>query len=185
MTGLMQTHLLILQGIGAHTDFGGITILLQDDVGGLQVYDEPTSTWIDVKPTPGALVVNLGDLMARWTNDVYVSNVHRVINKTGQERYSIPFFFTGNLDLVVECIPRCRHPTEGAKYPPIKVEDWIVSCQKHTFGAKSVQGLSSIAASKDLKEVSSDGAARGIERLFAARPVNETVEPSMENVAKA
>ena len=83
------------RGIGAHTDFGG-----------LQVYDSPMSTWIDVAPTPGAYVVNLGNLMMRWTNDRYVSNLHRVINTSGRERYSIPFFFSGNPDCVVKCLRR-------------------------------------------------------------------------------
>lgn len=122
------------RGIGAHTDFGGVTLLLQDDVGGLQVYDAPSSTWIDVAPTPGAYVVNLGNLMMRWTNDLYVSNLHRVINKSGKERYSIPFFFSGNPDYLVECLPGCEEPGKGSKYEPIKVEDWMRGRYAATYG---------------------------------------------------
>lgn len=124
------------RGIGAHTDFGGLTLLLQDDVGGLQVYDAPTSTWIDVAPTPGAYVVNLGNLMMRWTNDRYISNLHRVINKSGKERYSIPFFFSGNPDYTVQCVATCMDPKTGAKYEPIKVEEWMRGRYAASYGTK-------------------------------------------------
>jgi isopenicillin N synthase-like dioxygenase len=122
------------KGIGAHTDFGGITLLLQDDVGGLQVYDSPTLTWIDVAPTPGAYVVNLGNLMMRWTNDRYFSNLHRVINISGRERYSIPFFFSGNPDYVVKCLPGGEEDGKGQKYEPITVEDWMRGRYAATYG---------------------------------------------------
>lgn len=123
------------RSIGAHTDFGGITLLLQDDVGGLQVYDTPTSTWIDVAPTPGAYVVNLGNLMMRWTNDRYISNLHRVINNSGKERYSVPFFFSGNPEYTVKCFPTCMGDA-GAKYDPIKVKDWMSGRYAATYGTK-------------------------------------------------
>jgi len=125
------------RGIGAHTDFGGITLLLQDDVGGLQVYDTPTSSWIDVAPTPDAYVINLGNLMMRWTNDKYISNLHRVINKSGKERYSIPFFFSGNPDYTVKCLETCVDAEVGAKYEPIKVEEWMKGRYAATYGTKT------------------------------------------------
>ncbi|KAL7628323.1 hypothetical protein AAE478_002523 [Parahypoxylon ruwenzoriense] len=124
------------RGIGAHTDFGAITILHQDSVGGLQVWDREASTWIDVRPTRGAFVVNLGNLMMRWTNDQYVSNLHRVINRSGQERYSVPFFFSGNPDFVVECFSRCRGAGEAPKYPPITVEQWLEGRYADTYGGR-------------------------------------------------
>jgi isopenicillin N synthase-like dioxygenase len=143
------------RGIGAHTDFGTLTLLLQDDVGGLQVFDEQTETWIDVAPTPGALVVNLGNVMMRWSNDRYKSNLHRVINKSGKTRYSIPFFYSGNPDFVIDCLPGCEdvvvNPEKqimerGCKYAPVRVQDWIMGRHANTFSeAKGVEELSKLA----------------------------------------
>ncbi|KAL4735056.1 hypothetical protein BDV11DRAFT_212292 [Aspergillus similis] len=122
------------RGIGAHTDFGCITLLLQDEVDGLQVLDAPSGQWLDVQPVPGAYVVNLGDLMMRMANDRYKSNIHRVINKSGRERYSIPFFFSGNPDHVCKCLPNCCKAGEQPKYPPITVEDMVRGAYKQSYG---------------------------------------------------
>ncbi|KAL2832314.1 hypothetical protein BJY01DRAFT_260231 [Aspergillus pseudoustus] len=121
------------RGIGAHTDFGAITILLQDTTGGLQVWNNLTSTWVDVTPIAGAYVVNLGNMMMRWTNDRYLSNLHRVINKSGKERFSVPFFFSGNPDYTIRCLPSCQGE-QGAKYPPITVGDWMTGRYADTYG---------------------------------------------------
>jgi isopenicillin N synthase-like dioxygenase len=140
------------RGIGAHTDFGCVTLLLQDEVDGLQVLDAPSGQWLDVcdripypsaltdtiylqvKPVEGAYVVNLGDLFMRMANDKYKSNIHRVINKSSRERYSIPFFFSGNPDYLCECLPNCREPGESAKYPPITVQDRVTEAYKESYG---------------------------------------------------
>ncbi|KAK1142906.1 hypothetical protein N8T08_007147 [Aspergillus melleus] len=122
------------RGIGAHTDFGCVTLLLQDEVDGLQVLDVASGEWLDVQPVPGAYVINLGDLFMRMANDKYKSNIHRVINKSGRERYSIPFFFSGNPDYLCECLPNCREDSEPAKYPPITVEDMVKGAYKDSYG---------------------------------------------------
>jgi isopenicillin N synthase-like dioxygenase len=103
-------------------------------VGGLQVFDGLSEAWIDVVPVPGAFVVNLGNLMMRWSNDRYVSNLHRVINTSGRERYSVPFFFSGNPDFLVECLPTCEEG--GVKYPPVTVGQWMQGRYADTYGEK-------------------------------------------------
>ena len=122
------------KGCGEHTDFGGVTLLLQDEAGGLQVWDKDLGSWIDAPPVPGAFVVNIGDLFARWTNDRYVSTLHRVINVSGRERYSVPFFFTGNPLHKVECIPTCLDEGELPRYPAVTVEQHQIECYRRTYG---------------------------------------------------
>ena len=87
-----------------------------------------------MQPVPGAYVINLGDLFMRMANDKYKSNIHRVINKSGRERYSIPFFFSGNPDYLCECLPNCREDSEPAKYPPITVENMVKGAYKESYG---------------------------------------------------
>lgn len=93
-----------LVGTGAHTDFGAITLLLQDGNSGLQVLNQATNEWLDVEPREDAYVVNIGDMLDVWTNGAYKSTVHRVINTSGGERYSIPFFLDGNPDCTIKSL---------------------------------------------------------------------------------
>lgn len=79
-------------------------------------------------------MVNLGNLFMRMANDKYKSNIHRVINRSGLERYSIPFFFSGNPDYVCKCLPNCREQGEEAKYPPITVEEMVTASYKESYG---------------------------------------------------
>ena len=122
------------KGCGAHTDFGGLTLLLQDKNGGLQVWDHEYGEWLQAAPIPGSFIVNLGDMIARWTNDHYKSTLHRMIKISGAARYSVPFFFSGNLDHQVTCLTQCLTPGEAAKYPPTTVEDHLKNRYKKTYG---------------------------------------------------
>lgn len=119
---------------GAHTDYGSLTILLQDGVGGLQVRNRAMQ-WVDAVPRPHAFVINLGDLMARWSNDRWVSTLHRVVQPPAAaaappaRRQSMAFFHNLNADAVIECIPSCTSATNPPKYPPIKAWDLLI--EKH------------------------------------------------------
>lgn len=109
----------------AHTDFGSLTIVYQDNaLGGLQAWDGKHHNWIDVAPVPGSFVVNIGDLMAQWTNDRWVSTLHRVVNPPRNQdadhrRESLIFFHQPNYDALIECLPSCNSPANPAKYQPI------------------------------------------------------------------
>lgn len=111
----------------AHTDFGAFTILYQDsDIGGLQVRTR-SGGWTGVPALKGAFVINLGDLLAKWTNDRWVATEHRVVNPplgTGTARISIPFFHHPNKDAVIEPIPTCVDAEHPARYPAVEAGNW-------------------------------------------------------------
>jgi isopenicillin N synthase-like dioxygenase len=111
-------------GAGEHTDYGAITLLSTDNVGGLEVKTRG-GEWIAAPVTPGAFVVNIGDCLMRWTNDIYVSTPHRVVNRSGRERFSIAFFFDPNPDARVAAIPSCVPAGESPRYPPISGADYL------------------------------------------------------------
>ena len=115
---------------GAHTDFGTMTILKPDGApGGLQVRTAQ-GDWAPVEVLPGTFILNIADMMARWTNDRWVSTLHRVVNPppdlaVGSERLSIGFFHQPNYDAVVECLLSCRRDDAAPKYPPVVAGDYL------------------------------------------------------------
>ncbi len=130
-------------GLAPHTDFGCITLLWQDSNGGLEVLERQSKSWIAATPIPGTLVVNVGDLLARWTNDRYASTPHRVINKSGRERFSIATFYDPDFKAVVD--PRQLGASQAdCKYEPTTSGAHILGRIERSFGyRKSLQGTAS------------------------------------------
>lgn len=115
---------------GAHTDYGSLTILYQDDTpGGLQV-ELADGTWADVPHIAGSFVVNLGDLMAAWTNDRWVSTMHRVVNpdpdSADRSRTSVAFFHQPDYDAQIDCIPTCLSQHGTWRYDPVTSGQWVI-----------------------------------------------------------
>jgi isopenicillin N synthase-like dioxygenase len=123
-----------LYGAGPHTDYGGLTLLAQDANGGLEVRRRD-GEWIAVDPTPDTFVCNIGDALMRWTNDIYVSNAHRVVNRSGRARYSAAFFCEPNPEAIIACIPGCAGPEHPAKYAPVAFADYLRSRLEPTYAA--------------------------------------------------
>jgi isopenicillin N synthase-like dioxygenase len=122
---------------GAHTDFGSLTLLATDGTpGGLQVMLE--GAWQDITPVKGAFIVNLGDLMAQWTNDRWRSTLHRVVNPPSEvayesRRHSLVFFHQPNFDALIECLPTCRVAGEPGKYAPVTSGDHLLDKLAKTY----------------------------------------------------
>jgi isopenicillin N synthase-like dioxygenase len=110
----------------SHTDYGAITLLATDGVPGLEVkpIDQP---WTPVDAPPGSLVINLGDMLARWSNDTYRSTPHRVVGPVDRDRISIPFFVNPNPETVVECIPTCVTSDHPCRYEPVSAGAFLAS----------------------------------------------------------
>jgi isopenicillin N synthase-like dioxygenase len=116
-------------GMGAHTDYGIVTVLWADPILGLQILDSD-GVWHDVVPAEGALLVNLGDLLARWTNDRWISTLHRVLPPTDGvgnlvRRRSAAFFHDGNADAVISCLPGCFDEENPPRYESVTVADHL------------------------------------------------------------
>ncbi|KAF6845507.1 2OG-Fe(II)oxygenase superfamily protein [Colletotrichum musicola] len=121
-------------GIGAHTDVECFTIVTQDTSGGLEVLGK-CGRWVRAEPVAGSFVVNIADCFMRQTNDFFVSTIHRVINKSGRERYSAPFFFGFDREKVLEPVPTCVSEENPMKYPVMTGGEyyaWRTNKQKKT-----------------------------------------------------
>jgi isopenicillin N synthase-like dioxygenase len=117
------------QRMGAHTDYGVLTVLLADRVPGLEIV-APSGEWTGVRPEPGCFLVNLGDLLAQWTNDRWRSTLHRVVPPTGEGRClrrSAAFFHEANPDALVEVLPTCVDDEHPAKYGPVLAGEHLLA----------------------------------------------------------
>ena len=123
---------------GAHTDYGALTIL-RAEAGGLQVKNR-AGAWVEVPVRPEAFVVNIGDAFMRWTDDHWISTLHRVANPPeesgrGAARRSLAFFHNPNADAVIECLPSYAAASGGGKYPPILYKDYAETRFRQSHGA--------------------------------------------------
>lgn len=131
---------------GAHTDYGVLTILRSEDKpGGLQVLNR-AGAWLDVPAVAGGFVVNIGDAMMRWTNDRWVSTLHRVVNPPADargscRRQSIAFFHNLNRDAVIECLAPFHGPDDPPKHAPIAYGDYAELRYRQAHGADKTLGL--------------------------------------------
>jgi len=116
-------------GIGAHIDYGFLTILLQDNLGGLEVKNTDNE-WLSAPIIPGTFLINIGHMIQRWTNDYYKATVHRVIPPEHETRCSLPFFFEPNFDTIVVPLDKFCSKDNPPRYEPFHFGDYV----ERTFG---------------------------------------------------
>ena len=122
-------------GAGAHTDYGTLTLLYQDDAGGLEIRGR-SREWVRATPIKGAFVINVGDLLARWSNDRFASTLHRVVHPPGQTRYSVAMFIDSNWDAVVAPVTAAD---ESARYEPVRCGDYIADRYDEAFAYRNAE----------------------------------------------
>jgi isopenicillin N synthase-like dioxygenase len=124
---------------GAHRDYGGLTILRPDRAEGALQACLPDGRWIDVRAPAGAFVINVGDLIARWTNGRWISALHRVVNPparaAGTRRLSLVLFTGPNFDAEISCIPTCTGPDRPARHPPVRAIDHTLQLIERSLAA--------------------------------------------------
>ena len=124
-----------LYGSAPHRDFGALTLLAQDDVGGLQVLT-PDKVWVDVPYLANSFVVNVGDMLHRLSNGRLLSTPHRVINKSGRERYSVPFFYDPHVTTNIAPLPGTGTP----QFPPLRFDAFLRSELEASYDVHQDQG---------------------------------------------
>ncbi|CAL0313528.1 unnamed protein product [Lupinus luteus] len=128
-------------GVGRHKDPGALTILAQDEVEGLEVKHKADHKWIRVKPTSDAYIINVGDIIQVWSNDVYESVEHRVMVNSEKERFSIPFFFFPAHDSEIKPLEELINEQNPAKYRPYKWGKFLIHRRDTNFQKLNVENL--------------------------------------------
>ncbi|CAL5081619.1 unnamed protein product [Urochloa decumbens] len=127
-------------GAAAHSDYGMLTLLATDGTPGLQICrekDRHPQLWEDVHHIDGSLIVNIGDLLERWTNCVFRSTLHRVV-PVGKDRYSVAFFIDPSPNLVIQCMESCCNEAYPPRFPPIKSGDYLEERLNSTYKLTTV-----------------------------------------------
>ena len=131
-------------GAGEHRDTGAFTLLMQDDTGGLEVARKD-GEWVAAPPIPGAYVINIGDMMMRWTNGRFVSTPHRVVNRALKPRYSIPFFANPDYDVTIAPIEALLAPGETPRYEPLQNGPYMVEFYNKGMAYRAAKRASAAA----------------------------------------
>ena len=124
-------------GLAPHTDTSFMTLLAPNEVAGLSIR-LPSGRWIDAPAIPGAFLVNGGDMLRRWTNDRFLATPHRVLNRSGAERFAIPFFFDCWAEHLMECLPTCASPENPSKYEPLTYVEYMTWFRKMNYAGVAV-----------------------------------------------
>lgn len=119
-------------GLAPHTDTSFLTLLAPNDVPGLSIRTQ-SGNWIEAPAIPDAYVVNGGQMLQRWTNDLFLATPHRAINKSGGERYALPFFCDSNIDWPIAAVPTCVGPDRPPKYPTTDYTDYMTWYLKRNY----------------------------------------------------
>jgi isopenicillin N synthase-like dioxygenase len=121
-------------GIDPHTDAGFMTLLPANPVDGLQIRPAGAD-WFEPPQEPESFVVNSGDMLRRWSNDRFLSTLHRAINHSATDRYAIPYFYDPRVDTIVECLPSCCNADRPARYEPIRYGDYLRAFMNRSYRA--------------------------------------------------
>ncbi|TMK10183.1 MAG: isopenicillin N synthase family oxygenase, partial [Alphaproteobacteria bacterium] len=121
-----------LFGQAPHTDNSFVTALARQDVPGLAVR-LPSGEWFAPPVIPGTFLINLGNIMRRWSNDRFLSTPHGVLNDSGTDRYSIAYFHSPNVDSVIECLPSCVSADNPARYRPAIYRDLVLDFYRANY----------------------------------------------------
>ncbi|KAK9286764.1 hypothetical protein L1049_015168 [Liquidambar formosana] len=128
-------------GVGRHKDISALTILAQDDVGGLEVKRKTDGEWIRVKPTPDAYIINVGDILQVWSNEKYESVEHRVVANPAKDRLSIAFFFNPPHYTTVEPLEELINEQNPSKYNPYNWGKFFASKRRSNFKKLDVENI--------------------------------------------
>lgn len=118
--------------VGPHTDSSFVTLLATTSVPGLQLLGR-NGQWFPAPPIPGSILFNSGDMLTRWTNGRFLSTPHRVLNRSGRDRYSIPLFVHPNPDFEIRCLPTCSGPDNPPKHHPITSQAYLEWFMRENF----------------------------------------------------
>ncbi|MDH2404650.1 2-oxoglutarate and iron-dependent oxygenase domain-containing protein [Bradyrhizobium sp. SSUT18] len=111
-------------GAGVHTDYGHVTVLATDAVGGLMIRDR-NGRWLYAPVVPGAFICNVGDCLMRWTNDIYVSTPHKVLTPPGRDHFCVAYCFNPDPGAAIRCLPTCATQDRPARYPAVTYVDFL------------------------------------------------------------